>query len=309
MSEYFDNKDLFLEPKTTQYGSHMVMTNVNKNTKHKYINIDTRFRDDYSHGQSANYIITLPQRINEAKNMTITNMEIPNSIFNISSSVGNNSFTVTNNSSLVAHTIILPDSQYGNLASIQSAINLQLHAFDVSFSVSINSANKLYFSLASPSAASNYKLQFAVDSSGNFDKNLIRSKLGWLLGFRNSTYTLTTAAAVTAEALSDLNGPRYLYLAIDEFAKGNQYSFISPLHSSLINKNIIARISMDNINYPFGKIIVASSSGSGNLVSDTRSYTGKIDLQKLNIQLLNEYGNPVNLNGLDFSFCIRLDHE
>jgi len=307
MSEYFDNKDLFLEPKTTQYGSHMVMTNVTKSTKRKYINIDTRFRDDYSHGQLANYIITLPQRINEAKTMTITNMEIPNSIFNISSSLGNNSFTVTNNSNLVAHTITLPDSQYGDLASIQSVINTQLHAFDVSFSVSINSANKLSFSLASPSAASNYKLQFAVDSSGNFDKYLIRSKLGWLLGFRNSKYTLTTN--VVAEALSDLNGSRYLYLAIDEFAKGNQYSFISPLHSSLINKNIIARISMDNINYPFGKIIVASCNGSGNLVSDTRSYTGKIDLQKLNIQLLNEYGNPVNLNGLDFSFCIRLDHE
>jgi hypothetical protein len=48
---------------------------------------------------------------------------------------------------------------------------------------------------------------------------------------------------------------------------------------------------------------------SGALVSDTRSYTGKADLQRLNIQLLNEFGNPVNLNGLDISLCLEIEHE
>ena len=33
-----DNKELFMGPKTTQYGSHMVMTDVVKPTKTKYIN-------------------------------------------------------------------------------------------------------------------------------------------------------------------------------------------------------------------------------------------------------------------------------
>jgi hypothetical protein len=33
MSKYFDNKDSFMGPKTTQYGSHMVMTNVVKETR------------------------------------------------------------------------------------------------------------------------------------------------------------------------------------------------------------------------------------------------------------------------------------
>jgi len=47
MSQYFDNKDMFLEPSVKQYGNHMVMTNVQKPTKVKYYNLDTRFRDDY----------------------------------------------------------------------------------------------------------------------------------------------------------------------------------------------------------------------------------------------------------------------
>ena len=39
--------DYFLEPKTTQYGSHMVMTNVSKPAKLKFITMDTKFSDDY----------------------------------------------------------------------------------------------------------------------------------------------------------------------------------------------------------------------------------------------------------------------
>ena len=47
MSKYFDNKETFLGATTTQYGNHMVMTNVMKPGKTKYINIDTRFKDNY----------------------------------------------------------------------------------------------------------------------------------------------------------------------------------------------------------------------------------------------------------------------
>lgn len=33
----FDNSSLFMEPRTNQYGSHMIMTNVHKPTKTKYV--------------------------------------------------------------------------------------------------------------------------------------------------------------------------------------------------------------------------------------------------------------------------------
>ena len=47
MTDYYNKSDLFMEPKTQQYGNHMVMTNVHKSTKIKHISIDTKFRDDY----------------------------------------------------------------------------------------------------------------------------------------------------------------------------------------------------------------------------------------------------------------------
>ena len=40
MSKYFDQSNMFIEPDTNQHGSHMVMTNVVKPTKIKYLTID-----------------------------------------------------------------------------------------------------------------------------------------------------------------------------------------------------------------------------------------------------------------------------
>lgn len=301
MSKYSDNKELFMEPKTTQYGSHMVMTNVVKNTKRKYINIDTRFRDEYNSSQTANYNITLPERLTEVKTMTITNIEIPISFYNISSSNGNHVFKIKNTDTDTTTIIDISDNNY--TTNVFTSINTKLHIVDSDLSLNYSN-NKAYFS----SKTNNYEIDFAIDSTGNFDKYQFRSKLGWLLGFRDVSYNISPGSSTDSEALYDLNGSRYLYLAIDEFTRGNQHSFISPLPKSLINKNIIARISLDSNSYDFGSIFSANRM-NGTLVSDFRNYSGKADLQKLNIQLLNEYGNPVNLNGLDFSFSMEVEHE
>ena len=48
---------------------------------------------------------------------------------------------------------------------------------------------------------------------------------------------------------------------------------------------------------------------NGLLLSDTRTYNGTVDLQKLKLQLIHDDGLPVNLNGLDFSFCLEIQYE
>jgi len=305
MSQYFDNKDLFLNPKTKQYGSHMVMTNVHKETKTKYVNIDTRFRDDYSYSQLANYTITLPERITEVKSIYITNVEVPDVLYNVSAVQKNNSLTLTKNGTNTKYTVTIPDNRYATVSALHTALNVQLHSVtgDSNISISVNSSNKSQL----VSTTNTYTINFAVDSSGNFDKSLLNSKLGWILGFRHISYTVNNSAVV-AEALPDIFGPKYLYLAIDEFSHGNQRSFISPLPKSIINKNIVARISVASLAFGFNNLITANRA-DGSMVSDKREYTGKVDLQRLNVQILDEYGNPVSLNGLDFSFCMEVEHE
>jgi hypothetical protein len=295
MSKY--TNDLFLEPKTTQYGSHMVMSNVIKQSKTKYINIDTRFRDEYNYISTANYNITLPERITDVSTMSLTSIEIPMSFYNISASLGNNFFNLTRNGTTT--TITIADGNY-NVSTLKNTLNVALWGYDLSYNYSGSNSTL-------NTGTGVVTVNFAVDSVGGNDKYNIKSKLGWILGFRNTTYTIRTTTT-TSEAFYDFNGPRYLYLAIDEYNKGNQHSFVSPLYNSLINKNIIARITMDNATHGFGTILPANLT-NGLLVSDLRSYTGKIDLLKMNVQLLDENGHNVALNGLDFSFSLAVEHE
>ena len=308
MSEF--NNDLFLEPKTTQYGSHMVMSNVHKTTKKKFISIDTRFRDEFNYSQLINYNITIPEHITEVKTMKVVCAEIPISFYNISAALGNSFFSVTYNGT--SKVVTLPDGQYNTLL-LNTAINTNLNAKFGQSNIIYNLSGNIYDVSGTTSCfitKNNTTLNFAINSDGTNDKYNFKTKLGWILGFRQPSYTITSPVnSVTSEALVDTNGPRYLYLAIDEFNKGNQSSFIPPLYKSLVNKNIIARISLDKAGgFDFGRILPANLI-NGLLVSDNRSYSGKIDLLKLNVQLLSENGTIMNLNGLDFSFCLEITHE
>lgn len=299
----FDNSSLFMEPRTNQYGSHMIMTNVHKPTKTKYVNVDTKFSDDYQYGTNANYNITLPQPITDVKNMSVTNIEIPKTYYNISKNLGNTHLSVHDPNTPITHLIDISDGQY-DAASLTSAINASITTAGLLFDISINENGKTLIY----NVTQDYEIRFAVDTNSNTDKYGFKNKLGWILGFRKTTYTIVTNVKLESEYMSDLHGPRYLYLAVEEFNRGNQNSFVSPVVSSLINKNILARITMDNQNYGYGSIL-SGNTMNGLVISDDRSYTGKIDLLKLNVQLIDENGMPVMLNGLDFSFCLKVEHE
>lgn len=296
MSEY--NMDLFLEPKTKQYGSHMVMTNVHKQTKTKLVNVDMKFRDEYNYSQIANYNITLPERINDVKSIEIMNVEVPISYYNISMNLGNSYFKVMNTDGSGPIVITIPDGQYTGSILADKINNL--------LTISIYSSLQYNFDGTRSKFTGNVKIEFDIDTTGNSDKYNFKSKLGWLLGFRNTSYIITTN--IVSEAAVDLNGPRYLYLAVDDFNnKGAQNSFITPLSSSMINKKVIARVAMNNVMFPYG--YNAAFTHLNGLTSDVRSYTGTVDIQKLNVQLLNENGIPMQLNGIDFSFLMKITHE
>jgi len=314
MSEYFDNKELFLEPKVKQYGNHMVMTNVSKPTKRKYYNFDTRFRDDfdeYPTSKQTSYNITLPQRINDVKSINVCSAEIPLSYYNISASLENNAFQIIRSSDNTAKTIVIKDGGY-NSTDLINEINNEI--FNVGFTdISFNIDNINIKSIFTTTY--NYTINFAINTvmttSGNsqdndIDKYNFKSKLGWILGFRNISYV--NQDHIVSESFVDLNGPRYLYLVIDEFNNGNQNSFVSPLYSSILNKNILAKIIIDNNHYGFGTILTANNY-NGYLLTDKRSYNGKIDLQRFKIQLVNELGVHIDLNGLDFSFTLEIEYE
>lgn len=321
----------FLNSTVSQHGSHMIMTNVQKPTKTKIVNIDTRFIDDYQVNTNT-YPITLSDKITHVKSMKVVSAEIPVSYYNVSAALGNNYFMLTyynyrpTGGPYVPTTfmITIPDGTY-TIATMITAINTYIttyietpgygYSLGLQFGNTISgidSNTSIFANSTNAGIAYNLRFDFAVNRNGEFDKYNFKNKLGWLLGFRNTTYTFTgtyTGSATTfvvSEAFSNINNiQRYLYLVIDEFNNGPQNSFLSSLPTSLINKNIIARITP---NVPFGGVIYANC-GNGLLYSDCRKYTSKFDIQRLGVQLVNEVGQTLLLNGLDFSFCLEIEYE
>jgi hypothetical protein len=242
--------------------------------------------------------VTLPERINDVHKIRATTVEIPMSFYNVSTNNGNACFLLQYNS--VTNLVTATDGYYKTVSSLTASLSTNNLEYSVSANRTVITNNNIY----------DVSIQFDVDNDGKTDKYNFKNKLGWLLGFRQQSYTITkSGGTITAESIADFNQPRYLYLVVDEYGgSGKQNSFICPLPKSLINKQILARITVDYKNFPFGSVLTANV-GIGYLLSDTRCYTGKKDLQKLGVELVNEYGNTVNLNGLDFSAALEIEHE
>ena len=306
---------LFNEPTVEQVGSHMIQSTPYRPTKTKYCNIDTRFREDYDSSKTANYIISLPQRITKVKSMKVTNLEIPYSYYNVSSSLNNSSILFTTNTGVqtlytIANGFYCANASTNNSNTIVSYFGA--NAINSYMTYSQYNTNFSQFVFTPSGAVTSMTMQFSIDSSGNFDKLELKNKVGWLLGYRSASYTFTaTNTTIRSEAMVDMNGFRYIFLILDEFTQNtNDNAFVSPLYRSIISKNIIAR--MNSIfpltTYKFGDGIISTNVKDGTLVTDKRNYNN-VDLQKLRVELVNEFGNVINLNGLDFSFCLEIEYE
>jgi hypothetical protein len=142
-----------------------------------------------------------------------------------------------------------------------------------------------------------FSLNFLTDEYGNPDNQTpLPLKLGWLLGFRNGYYENNTT--YIAEGLVNLDGPRYIYLVVDDFNNNVNDGFYGAFNSSILNKIILARISLQ------GAVFSLQNQNNLSLITTPRQYFGPVDIQKLQIQLLDEYGRILNLNNMDYSFCL-----
>jgi hypothetical protein len=325
MSNYFDNKPVFMEPQVNQYSSHMVMTNVSQEIKSKIVNIDTKFRDDFNNDTSSvvDYNITLPENINNVCSITVENMELPITFYNISSTLENNVFKVTVFVDGVegdTKIITVADGEYTK-ASLQAALNDAMdQAYPstfhrLTFDMSDDKAN-FYVNQIDMINEYHYVVDFAVDKNGNFDKFNIKSKLGWILGYTQLTYDTRasnlptnslTFPIIRSEMFTNLSSSRVLYLSIDEFSQTKQNSFYTMMARSRNSNNIISKICINRNTSSFGSIFVANKA-NGYLLSDIRNYNGKCDIKRLRIQIIDEFDRKVNLNGIDFSFSLKIDY-
>jgi hypothetical protein len=300
----------------------LTIRNVNK-----FITIDTRFRDRYYETLSSDFMINLPTRINKVVSMQLTSVEIPTNFYSISGLYGNNYFVmqvfqlineVGYESSRI---IVVPDGNYtanGLIDKINSILSPRLSngmlvnvddiysyiQFLLSTTDDGSGSNKVTVKLnpAYPSIISKVEeivLNFGTDIKGENDTKYITTKIGWNLGFINSIYK--GYINYTSEKPIEPNSIKYIYLAVDDFNKSVNNSFITAFEKNGLKPNILARISMYGKGYD--NLI---TNKKYEIITEPRTYFGPVDIHKLHVSIFDDHGRILNMNNSDLSFCLKM---
>jgi hypothetical protein len=280
----------------------------------KSINVDTRFRDNYFDTQPSDFQVDLPIKFNNVVSMQLSAMELPTSFYNVDKSFGNNFFALVDLSQNITQIITIPDGNY-TYADLINEINILLYNVsnpffaNIVFTLDINresGSGRVIVGLAkcevNPGLPpdNTFILNFQTDEFGKEDRTTpLPLKFGWMLGFRNGMYT--NNITYISEGLIDLSAPRYVFLVIDDYHNSTNDGFYSVFSSSVLNKNILARISVR------GNVFNYMAQNNLALTTNPREYFGPINLQKFGVQLLDEYGRVLNLHNMDYSFCLTFD--
>lgn len=282
----------------------------------KTINIDSRFRDQYYNSKSSDFHIDLPETFRKVVHLSLSSYEFPISIYAINSC--NNHFTIVDisNSKQNKHNIDISNGNYftpfsSRIFSLDASSNIlnkinksliDANINDISYNIDqVN--GKSYF--INTSSTDDYEIFFNRDICGNDDlQTPLPLKLGWNLGFRVGHYYLGKQDQLCSEAIVNLDAPKYLYICIDDFTNAGNNGFVATFSDSTLSKNIITRINYSQALQVDG----VYNRGFDNAVFNSdRFYHGPVDIKKLRVTILDEYGRVVDLNNMDWSFTLNLD--
>ena len=281
----------------------------------KNLNIDTRFRENYYNSLSTNFHLDLPIKFSNVISIQLAAFEFTMTWHIISKAAGNNFFWLNANtlddSIIESDVVIIQDGNY----SPQDLIDYINNYIGSKFASSVL-LNQLVFTLNVSSTSSGsgqviigtnnigtpafkYSLNFQANLKGDPDYGTpLPLKMGWIMGFREGYYQ--NALNYVSEGILDTSGPNYLYLVVDDYNNNVNNNFVSAFNSSVLNKNILARISLQA---PYFNTLIQNNLS---LITTKREYFGPVNIEKLQIQLVNEYGQIINLNNMDYSFCLNL---
>lgn len=286
----------------------------------KIMVIDSRYRDNYYETTSTNFTLSnLGQSLKNVVELKLSEIEFPNTWYPFSTDLGNVTFQFIYKSDFELGkdytTITIPSGVY-HYADLIDAINIAMAEAGINtVKCKINLAlNPTYGSVSgqgtvtfeSDEGGDRFNLRFFGLDESITDRNLFiaQKQLGWSLGFRNITpdYYATLSTSYTSEGLMDTVVLRYFYVIVNEQISSGVTSHITPICNNMnIVKyaNIIGRLSSNGA--PFS----VNNSNGLSLYSDTRIYHGPIDISKLDIKIINEFGDIININNMDLSLTLQ----
>ena len=163
-----------------------------------------------------------------------------------------------------------------------------------------------------------------TDSSSSFqnDTRPLPYFLGWQLGFRTAMYEMyggidasgnmdpsgnRAPQAAVSEGICLITGPNYVFLCIDDYNNNVNNYYASAFGSSTIAPNIIARLNIKQQIGSAGAFNVISGESLSTSLTYSREYFGPVDIQRIRITLVDEFGRVLDLNNMDWSFALMFE--
>jgi len=278
---------------------------MNRTVIQQIVHFNSKFRDNYYTTSSSNFKYNFPLPINNVISLRLRSIDIPNTWYTFSDRIGNNKFIIeTKMGNLESiFEIIIPNGNYNARQLMEYINNTYLYLSEIDnelkylkMVISETSLKTTFEVIKRPRIKFTYSLKFALPGV-----KTIMYTTGWLLGFRMGQY-LNLEQDLESEGLFDAGGDRYLYICLEDFNKNHADNNIIFLDNTFIDKNIIGKMYLHNGKF---NININDNDGSANLKK--REFHGPVDIKTIHLKLLDEYGNNVYLNNMDFSFSIEFE--
>ena len=193
-------------------------------------------------------------------------------------------------------------------SSYSNKITIGINNIDSS-DLSNNSTNhkdlsgiELYFNIPSGTVADISLGTFETTSS-----NLsVREKLGFMMGYKSAKYVGNTS--YVTESPANLLSSNYFYLIVNDFIGNHTESNIIAYTDSYNSKDVFAKISKNNMT-PISTTLKQTATQAQNpMFVVSRKYMGPVNIKKLRLSVVDEFGRVIDLNNLDWSCTIKFTY-
>ena len=315
-------KSDFKLPGNDEFAFDNLMTSKGKrhSTYTKVVCVNSTFRKDYYKSSSTDFEINLPHKLNDVAKIELTSFQMPNTYYHLSKKKGNNYFWIKISNDW--YYINIPEGTYNRL-ELQDIINENLGllglvsaplckidkftqktiiTYTIKFSIHFNKtrADNTTTTLGST------PIEPPKDDCKNIAENF-----GWILGYRAAEYE--DSKAYVSEGVFDSWGNKSAYLIVNDFNKNFTNNFETLYNKSLGRDNILARIPLKPVTYNSStqtSLNISFHDGTGHAGSHSRTYYGPVDIEKMHISVVDDFGRIIDLNNMDITFeltftCLR----
>jgi hypothetical protein len=261
-----------------------IMNPIERNILKNVIHFDTRFKQNYviestsEKCKNTKFSFNMPTGFKNVISVKLSSFELPKHIYNISEALGNNTFTYDIGSGPVD--VEIDEGRY-TPTTLVTKLNTKLAATTITVSRNDDSG----------------KIDIAETGGGlilKFPAVRDRVNLGYLLGFTKKTYA--AAAEHTAESLPKLElDNEYYYFSFNDYQQSVNHNHFAVMNKNFVTKNIFAKL----------KDHESEENNTDYFVK--KSYFGPVTLNRVTFELLDKYGNALDLKGADYSFSVEIE--